>query len=176
MKIVVVGDAMIPARFIAEACDRFDAKKPEVARLSWLGEDDKVRLQEERIKVEKGGPGAVPLPEGLVEAVSGAGMLFVHYCPVSHEIMDAAYNDMWARKIAAGEPFAEGSYFRAPLYFWFLGLLYKVSGTDYFVIRLVQSVLGSLSCALVYLIGRRALGRTVSGIAALACSTSSIAS
>ena len=90
MKIVVVGDAMIPARFIAEACDRFDGKKPEVASLSWLGEDDKVRLQEERIKVEKGGPGAVPLPEGLVEAVSGAEMLFVHYCPVSREIMDAA--------------------------------------------------------------------------------------
>jgi cytochrome c-type biogenesis protein CcmH/NrfG len=89
----------------------------------------------------------------------------------AHEIMDAAYHDMWAREIAAGKPFAEGSYFRAPLYFWFLGLLYKVSGTDYFVIRLVQSILGSLSCGLVYLIGRRALGRTVSGIAALACST-----
>jgi D-3-phosphoglycerate dehydrogenase len=90
VKIVVVGDAMIPARFIAEACDRFEGERPEVASLSWLGEDDKVRLQEERIKVEKGGPGAVRLPEGLVEAVSGAGMLFVHYCPVSQEIMDAA--------------------------------------------------------------------------------------
>ena len=94
MKIVVVGDAMIPARFIAEACDRFDGNKPKVTSLSWLGEDDKVRLQEERIKVEKGGPGAVPLPEGLREAVPGAEMLFVHYCPVSHEIMDAAGPDL----------------------------------------------------------------------------------
>jgi len=89
----------------------------------------------------------------------------------AHEIMDAAYHDAWARQIAAGEPFAEGSYFRAPLYFWFLGLLYKVTGTDLFLVRLAQSVLGSLSCGLVYLIGRRALGRSVSGVAALACAT-----
>ncbi len=93
MKIVAVGDAMIPARFIAEACDRFD-EKPLVASLSWLGEDDKVRLQEERIKVEKGGPGAVPIPEGLEEAVPGAMMLFVHYCPVPAGIMDAAGPDL----------------------------------------------------------------------------------
>lgn len=90
MKIVAVGDAMIPARFIAGACERFQDKAAQVVSLSWLGEDDKVRLQEERIKVEKGGPGAVPTPEGLREAVSGAEMILVHYCPVSKEILEAA--------------------------------------------------------------------------------------
>jgi cytochrome c-type biogenesis protein CcmH/NrfG len=89
----------------------------------------------------------------------------------AHEIMDAAYHDAWARQIAAGKPFADGAYFRAPLYFWFLGLLYKITGADMFLVRLAQSVLGSLSCGLVYLIGRRTLGRTVSGIAALVCAT-----
>lgn len=71
MKIVVVGDAMIPARFMAGACDRFKREDRQVVSLAWLGEEDKVRLQEERIKVEKGGPDAVPVPQGLAEAVRG---------------------------------------------------------------------------------------------------------
>lgn len=90
MKIVVVGDAMIPARFMAGACDRFKREDRQVVSLAWLGEEDKVRLQEERIKVEKGGPDAVPVPQGLAEAVRGAEMLLVHYCPVSKGIMEAA--------------------------------------------------------------------------------------
>ena len=94
MKIVAVGDAMIPARFITRACDLFKDDEPDVASLSWLGEEDKVRLQEERIKVEKGGPDAVPTPEGLIEAVSGADMLLVHYCPVSQRVLDAAGPDL----------------------------------------------------------------------------------
>jgi D-3-phosphoglycerate dehydrogenase len=87
MKIVVVGDAMIPARFIAGACDVMRGFRPDVVSLSWLGEEDRVRLQEERIKVEKGGPDAVPIPEGLVEAVAGAEMLLVHYCPISRRVL-----------------------------------------------------------------------------------------
>ncbi|MGQ9630874.1 MAG: 2-hydroxyacid dehydrogenase [bacterium] len=90
VKIVVVGDAMIPARFIAGACDLLKDYRPDVVSLSWLGEEDKVGLQEERIKVEKGGPDAVSIPEGLMEAVPGAEMLLVHYCPVSRSVLDAA--------------------------------------------------------------------------------------
>jgi D-3-phosphoglycerate dehydrogenase len=90
MKIVVVGDAMIPARFIAGACDRMKEFNPEVRSLSWLGEEDRVRLQEERIKVEKGGPDAVPTPEGLMECVPDVEMLLVHYCPISRKVLDAA--------------------------------------------------------------------------------------
>lgn len=90
MKIVAVGDAMIPARFIASACKLMKDFQPDVATLSWLGEQDKVTLQEERIKVEKGGPDAVPTPDGLMEVVPGVEMLFVHYCPVSQRVLDAA--------------------------------------------------------------------------------------
>lgn len=90
MKIVVVGDAMIPARLIAGACELMKDLRPDVVSLSWLGEEDKVRLQEERIKVEKGGPDAVPAPEGLMEAAPNAEMLLFHYCPVSRKALDAA--------------------------------------------------------------------------------------
>ncbi len=90
MKIVVVGDAMIPARFIAGACDLMRDFQPDVVSLSWLGEEDKVGLQEERIKVERGGPDAVPILEGLVEAIRDAEMLLVHYCPISRRVLAAA--------------------------------------------------------------------------------------
>jgi D-3-phosphoglycerate dehydrogenase len=90
MKIVVVGDAMIPARFIAAACDVMRDFRPEVVSLSWLGEEDRVRLQEERIKVEKGGPDAVPTPEGLMECVPDVEMVLVHYCPISRKVLDTA--------------------------------------------------------------------------------------
>lgn len=90
MKIVVVGDAMIPARFMEGACDLLKDFQPHVEGLNWLGEDDKVRLQEERVKVEKQGPDAVPTPKGLMEAVSDAEMLLVHYCPVSRGVLEEA--------------------------------------------------------------------------------------
>jgi len=81
---------MIPARSIEGACNLLKDFQPRVKSLSWLGEEDKVKLQEERIKVEKEGPDAVPTPKGLMEAVSDAEMLFVHYCPVSRRVLDAA--------------------------------------------------------------------------------------
>lgn len=90
MKVVVVGDAMIPARFMDGACNLLKDFQPRVKSLSWLGEEDKVKLQEERIKVEKEGPDAVPTPEGLMEAVSDAEMLLVHYCPVSRRVLNGA--------------------------------------------------------------------------------------
>jgi tetratricopeptide (TPR) repeat protein len=79
--------------------------------------------------------------------------------------MDELYHDQWARAIAAGEQFVEGPYFRAPLYPFFLGAIYKVFGDGYLAPRIVQSLLGSLSCGLVFMIGRRAFGYAVGAIA-----------
>lgn len=85
--------------------------------------------------------------------------------------MDALYHDQWAQAIAKGETFVAGPYFRAPLYPAFLGLIYKVAGHDYLVPRLVQGLLGSLSCGLVFLIGRRVFGRGVGAVAGFAAAT-----
>jgi tetratricopeptide (TPR) repeat protein len=85
------------------------------------------------------------------------------YC--GHETMDAWYHDQWARALAEGRPFVEGAYFRAPLYPWFLGTVYWLFGTAPIVPRLVQAALGSLSCGLLFLIGRRTFNRPVGVIA-----------
>ena len=72
--------------------------------------------------------------------------------------MDELYHDQWAQAIAAGDTFVEGPYFRAPLYPAFLGVLYRVFGHGYLVPRVSQVILGSLSCGLLFLLGRKAFG------------------
>ena len=55
----------------------------------------------------------------------------------------------------------------SPLYPYFLGGLYRIGGKNFYVLRLVQFLIGSLSCVLVYAIGRRAFGRGVGMVAGL---------
>ena len=80
------------------------------------------------------------------------------------------YNE-WAQRIAAGDWLGQGVFYQAPLYPYFLGVLQLVLGHNLWFIRFVQILLGSFSCALIYLVGRRLFSRPA-GIAAgflLAC-------
>ena len=69
--------------------------------------------------------------------------------------MDALYHHQWALAIAAGREFIADAYFRAPLYPYFLGLLYKLFGANLMVVRIIQALIGSAGCGLVYLLARR---------------------
>ena len=68
--------------------------------------------------------------------------------------MDSLYHHQWALAIAAGREFMADAFFRAPLYPYFLGLLYKLLGANLMVARIVQSAVGSATCGLVYLLAR----------------------
>ena len=81
--------------------------------------------------------------------------------------MDAEYHDQWAQTILAGEDFTEGVFFRAPLYPYFLALIYKIFGHNYFMARLIQFLIGSLSCVLVYLLGKKVFNKRTGRIAGL---------
>ena len=69
--------------------------------------------------------------------------------------MDSLYHHQWALAIAAGREFIHDAFFRAPLYPYFLGLLYKLLGANLPVVRIVQSAIGSAGCGLTYLLARR---------------------
>jgi 4-amino-4-deoxy-L-arabinose transferase-like glycosyltransferase len=73
--------------------------------------------------------------------------------------MDALYHHEWALAIAAGRQFIADAFFRAPLYPYFLGLLYKVFGANLMVVRIIQALIGSAGCGLTYLIARRLVGK-----------------
>ncbi|MEE9162617.1 MAG: glycosyltransferase family 39 protein, partial [Candidatus Neomarinimicrobiota bacterium] len=70
-------------------------------------------------------------------------------------ILDEAVNHHWALEVARGEGWGEIPFFRAPLYPWFLGLVYGVVGESPAGARLVQALLSSFTCLLAWWIARR---------------------
>ncbi len=82
-------------------------------------------------------------------------------------LMDPGYHDEWAWQLARGVWEGQGPFFRAPLYPLFLGLVYSLFGHDFIAPRLIQAILGSGSCVLIYLIGVRLFNTRTGLIAAL---------
>jgi 4-amino-4-deoxy-L-arabinose transferase-like glycosyltransferase len=80
--------------------------------------------------------------------------------------LDALYHDQLAQGIAAGQGPA-GAYFRAPLYYYFLGGVYALFGHSLWAARVVQACLGAASCVLLYGIGQRLFRPAVGLVAAV---------
>jgi len=84
-----------------------------------------------------------------------------------HLVGDAESYDTWAERIAAGQWWGPESFYQAPLYPYFLAIVYRLVGHDVWLVRLVQCVLGSLGCVLVAVAGTHFFGRHSGLIAGL---------
>jgi tetratricopeptide (TPR) repeat protein len=62
---------------------------------------------------------------------------------------DARGYDQWAQRLAGGDWIGTDVFYQAPLYPYFLAVIYAVAGHDLLAVRVVQAVLGSLSAVLV---------------------------
>jgi pentatricopeptide repeat protein len=87
-------------------------------------------------------------------------------------IMDAKYHDEWAQSIGqdwlqSTKPFHEGPYFRAPLYGYFLALLYTLTDHSYLIPRIIQFLMGAVSVLLIYFLSKRTFGAQVGRVAAV---------
>jgi len=89
----------------------------------------------------------------------------------SSPTMDPLFHDTWAQNIAGGNWIGSQVFFRAPFYAYFLALIYKIFGHSYIIPRLIQHLIGSFSCVLVYLLARRLFGRKVAVVAGLLAAT-----
>jgi tetratricopeptide (TPR) repeat protein len=69
----------------------------------------------------------------------------------------AAYHD-WARRIAAGDWLGEGVFYQAPLYPYFLAVLYSVFGEGAAAVRAVHAVMGAIASAVLAWAGVRLFG------------------
>jgi len=85
----------------------------------------------------------------------------------SHLLMDGAVYDEWAQRIAAGDWVGDGVFYQAPLYPYFLALLKFFGGDGLWPIRIVQALLGSASCVLLFLAGESFFSRKAGLIAGL---------
>jgi tetratricopeptide (TPR) repeat protein len=81
---------------------------------------------------------------------------------------DANGYDAWARRLADGDWIGTEVFYQAPLYPYFLGVVYAVAGRDLLLVRLLQAAIGSASCALLSLAGARLFTRRAGWIAGLA--------
>jgi 4-amino-4-deoxy-L-arabinose transferase-like glycosyltransferase len=82
--------------------------------------------------------------------------------------MDALFHHQWAQAIIRGGWLAEMPYFRAPLYPYFLALVYRLGGVNLLLPRLVQAGLGGLTALLTWLLARRLFGARAGLAAGLA--------
>ncbi len=69
--------------------------------------------------------------------------------------IDPLYHDLWAKQIAGGDLLGSGPFFRAPFYAYFLGLIYAVAGPSLAISKVIQHILGSFSCVLIFLFANR---------------------
>ncbi|MDZ7372925.1 MAG: tetratricopeptide repeat protein [candidate division KSB1 bacterium] len=80
-------------------------------------------------------------------------------------IHDSALFNHFAHQILAGKLVLERAFYLAPLYSYFLALVYFLFGESFSAVRLVQFLLGSLGAVLVFALGRRFLTRRAAAMA-----------
>jgi len=85
--------------------------------------------------------------------------------------MDPLYHDIWAQNIAGGNWIGSKVFFRAPFYAYFLAIAYKIFGHNYIIPRVIQHLIGSFSCILVYSVAKRLFNRKVAMVASLIAAT-----
>ncbi len=84
-----------------------------------------------------------------------------------HLVVDSVDFDARATAILRGTWREEGAFYQAPLYPFFLAAVYKIFGHSLTAVRAVQAVLGSLTAAMVSLVGRRLAGGAVGAVAGI---------
>ena len=78
---------------------------------------------------------------------------------------DSRAYDEWAMRIAGGDWIGTNVFYQAPLYPYFLGVIYRFAGRNLLLVRIVQASIGSMSCVVLGAAVRRLSGDDA-GIAA----------
>ncbi len=84
--------------------------------------------------------------------------------------IDALWHHNWAKEIAAGDWIGKEVFFRAPLYPYFLGMVYALFGESFYLAGLIQIIIGSLSCVLIFLLAKKLFNATIGIIASVIAS------
>ena len=90
MKIVVIGDIVVPCDLLVEAAKTLD-DAAEVVAIEWPCAS-RQEFQHRSQNLEKNGPEAEPVPDEVYEAVADADVLLTHFCPVPASVVGAGKN------------------------------------------------------------------------------------
>ncbi|MDP2912868.1 MAG: tetratricopeptide repeat protein [Candidatus Omnitrophota bacterium] len=75
--------------------------------------------------------------------------------PFNPLYLDGEYYNSWAINIAKGDILGKGVFYGLPLYPYLLGLVYSIFGQNIFIAQVLNAMMDSASCILLYFIGKR---------------------
>ena len=81
-------------------------------------------------------------------------------------VLDSMVYDKWAKALVWGGELPATKLMQAPLYPWFLSLIYRIFGPSLTAVRSVQALLGIFTCAFIAIITRRLFRSSTAGIIA----------
>ncbi|CAD7482657.1 2-hydroxyacid dehydrogenase [Lacticaseibacillus paracasei] len=91
MKVIVIGDALVKSETLKKAVEEMSFTtgiNTEIISYEWHSDLTKDEFQKQILKIERGGPEAVDLPEGILKDMPHADYLFCHYAPISKEMLE----------------------------------------------------------------------------------------
>lgn len=74
---------------------------------------------------------------------------------------DGRVYHLWAQELAGGDWLGSRVFYQAPLYPYFLGVIYRVAGEQQLIVRLLQAVLGATGCVLLAYTGWRLFSKRI---------------
>jgi len=83
----------------------------------------------------------------------------------SFPVIDSQIYHQKAIEIVSGDLMGSNTFWQAPLYSYFLGLIYSVFGIKVIIARIIGLILGAISCYLVFSLAEKTIGRTIAWIA-----------
>ena len=110
--------------------------------------------------------------EAMVILVAAAARLLhviftVRLNPLANNlVLDSMVYDKWAKALVWGGELPATKLMQAPLYPWFLSLIYRIFGPSLTAVRSVQALLGIFTCAFIAIITRRLFRSSTAGIIA----------
>lgn len=78
--------------------------------------------------------------------------------------LDAAVYDRWAKALVWGGDAGVTGLMQAPLFPWFVSMVYRVAGPSLTAVRLVQAVMGTFTCGFITVATRRLFRSSAAGI------------
>lgn len=89
MKIVIVGDLVVPCNLLEEAArSLLPNGEGEIVAVEWPCES-RSEFQKKAFNIEKNGPTAEPVPNEVYKEVADADILLTHFCPVPEKLVEA---------------------------------------------------------------------------------------
>ena len=91
MKIVGIGDLLIPEEYIAEGFQNFKDAGHQVETIQWkLGSYEE--LQNINLEVELHGSEAVEPPQDVLDAIHDADVVITQFCPITRKVIESCEN------------------------------------------------------------------------------------